>query len=173
MKYIQNVKRLLQPAVILLISSLIALTLVPGCGQPTLLTQSSAGLVVKLTLDDLTARADSILVGEVTGIASYQEANIYTLVTLSVEQTIKGESEGEVSIRIPGGEVNGQTLWVEDTPSFQLGERAVVFLGEGEGIFSIVGGFQGKFTIDNNNMVSSNVSLTEFIDQIKGILATQ
>ena len=155
--------------------ALLAASLFTGCGQPTPPSQSGGGLVEKLTLDELTAKADAILVGEVTDIASYQEGegNIYTLITFSVEQTIKGESEGEVSIRIPGGEVNGQTLWVEDTPSFQLGERAVLFLEEGEGIFSVVGGFQGKFAIDNNDMVSGNVSLTEFIDQIKGILATQ
>ena len=94
MQYRQNMKKFLHTVVILLISSLIALTLVPGCGQPTPPSQSGAGLVEKLTIDELAARADSILIGEVTDIAYYQEANIYTLVTLSVEQTIKGESEG-------------------------------------------------------------------------------
>lgn len=127
----------------------------------------------QLTLDELAARAESILVGEVTDIASYKEANIYTLVTLSVEQTIKGETGGQVTIRLPGGEVDGLGLQVEDVPSFESGERAVVFLEEGEGIFSVVGGFQGKFTIDRNNMVSGTMSLTEFIDQIRDILAKQ
>jgi len=69
--------------------------------------------------------------------------------------------------------LNGQTLWVEDAPSFQLGERAVLFLEESEGIFSVVGSFQGKFTIDKNNMISGNMSLAEFVDQIRGILASQ
>ena len=153
--------------------ALLPASLFTGCGQPTPPPQSSSGLVEKLTLDELAAKSDSILIGEITDIACYQEANIYTLVTLSLEQTIKGENEGEEFIRVPGGELNGQTLWVEDAPSFQLGERAVLFLEEGEGIFSVVGSFQGKFTIDKNNMVSGNVSLTEFVDQIRGILASQ
>jgi hypothetical protein len=62
-------------------------------------------------------------------------------------------------------------MWVEDAPSFQLGERAVVFLDKGEGIFAVVGGFQGKFGIDKNNMASSNKPLTNFIDQLKAQLA--
>lgn len=55
---------------------------------------SAFALVEQLTLGELTAKAESILVGEVTDITSYQEGegNIYTLATLSVEQTIKGET---------------------------------------------------------------------------------
>ena len=126
----------------------------------------------QLTLDGLTAKAASILIGEVTDIASYKESegNIYTQVTLSIAQTIKGETQGEVVISVLGGELDGQTLWVEDAPSFQLGERAVVFLEEDEGIFSVVGGFQGKFSIDNNNIVSGKLPLFQFIDQIRDIL---
>jgi len=158
---------------------LLVLAGMAGCalspGAPNTPSQSGQGLVEKLTLDELTLRADAILVGEVTDIANYQEGegNIYTLVTLSVEQTIKGESEGEAVIRVLGGEVNGQVLWVEDAPRFQSGERAVVFLNNGEGAFAVVGGFQGKFTIDKNNMVSGNMSLTEFIEQLRNILAKQ
>jgi len=142
-----------------------------GCspGSPS---QGTAGLVVKLTLEQLAAEADSILVGKVVNITSYQEGkgNIYTRVTLSVEQSIKGKTGGEVVIRVPGGELNGQTMWVEDTPSFQLGERAVVFLDKGGGTFTVVGGFQGKFTVNSNNMVGDKL-LTEFIGQIQAILA--
>jgi hypothetical protein len=88
-----------------------------------------------------------------------------------VEQTIKGETGGEVVIRVVGGEVGGLVLMVTDTPSFQSGERVVVFLDKGEGIFTVVGGFQGKLTIDKNNRVSGDKPLTEFIDQIKDALA--
>ena len=133
--------------------------------------QGGQGLVEKLTLDELTARADCILVGEVSDIACYRkgEGNIYTLVTLSVEQAIKGQPQEEIAVGIPGGELNSQTLWVEDVPSFQSGERVVVFLEESEGVFSVAGGFQGKFSIGRNNMVSGNILLSEFIDQIRQI----
>lgn len=128
----------------------------------------------QLTLEYLAAKADSILVGGVNNVTYYQEGegNIYTQVTLSAEQTIKGETGGEVVIRVPGGKVDGLEMVVTGTPSFQLGERVVVFLDkEAEGIFTVVGGFQGKFTIDNN-MVGDK-PLTEFIDQIEDILSRQ
>ncbi len=47
MEYIQNMKRFLQPAVILLISSLVALTLVPGCGQWGETKQTTVELINK------------------------------------------------------------------------------------------------------------------------------
>lgn len=157
---------------LLVLAGMVGCALSPGA--PNAPSQSSQGLVEKLTLDDLALRADSILVGEVTDITVNKEGegNIYTMVTLSVEQPIKGETEGEVVIRVLGGEVDGQALWVEDTPSFQSGERAVVFLNKGGASFAVVGGFQGKFTI-RNDTVSGDMSLTEFIDRIKDILAKQ
>jgi len=137
----------------------------PGDGQPV-----PESIVEKLTLDELTVKADSILVAKVTDIACYQEGEgrIYTLITLEVEQTIKGAVQEKAMIKVPGGEVDGLGLWVEDVPEFQLGERAVVFLEESGGIFSVVGGFQGKFGIDKNNMVSGDMPLSVFIDQIRG-----
>ena len=161
--------------ILALVCLLVGGVIVNSCGRletPEPPSQVGQGLVEKLTLDELTAKAGSILIGEVTNIACYKEAegNIYTLVTFSVEQTIKGEIEDEVVIRTPGGELNGQTLWVEDVPTFQLRERAVVFLEESEGVFSVVGGFQGKFSIDENNVVGGNIPLSEFIDQIREIV---
>lgn len=159
---------------LVMLAFIVVTLLATSCQQATPPPPSDGGLVGKLTLEQLAAKANSILVGKVTNIACYQEGkgNIYTLVTLSVEQTIKGETEGEVVIRVLGGEVGELEMMVTDTPSFQVGERAVVFLDKGEGIFTVVGGFQGKFTIDENNMVG-NIPLTEFIDQIEAILASQ
>lgn len=129
---------------------------------------SASALVEQLTLDELTAKADSILVGEVTDIACYQEGkgNIYTLVIVSVEQAVKGEPGREVVIRLPGGEVNGFRLWVEDTPNFQLGERTVVFLEEAGDASKVCGWYQGKFTVKDDLIVERNQSLTSFIADI-------
>jgi hypothetical protein len=130
-------------------------------------------LIEKLTLEQLTTRAVSILVGQVTSIVSHEEGsgNIYTVVTLTVEQVIKGENAQKVSVRVAGGEVNGQKLWVEDAPSFAQGERVLVFLEETGSNLSVVGGVQGKLAIDEKNMVDGDFPLTEFIDQIRNILA--
>jgi hypothetical protein len=128
----------------------------------------------KLTLEQIAPKADSILVGKVTDVTYYQEGEgaIYTQVTLYAEQTIKGETGMEVVVRVPGGKVDGLEMMVTDTPGFDLGESAVVFLQRNdEGIFTVVGGFQGKFTIDNN-MVGDK-TLAKFIDQIRDILSRQ
>ena len=137
-------------------------------------SQSVRGLVEKLTLDDLAARANLILLGEAIDVVYQKEANdsIYTLVTFSVEQIFKGETADEVVIRVPGGKLDGQIQVVEDSPSFQLGEGAVVFLEKGDGISRVFGGSQGKFTIDKDNMVS-NMPLQEFVEQVKNAVAKQ
>ena len=137
---------------------------------------TGSGLVEQLTLEQLVMGADYIVVGTVTDMISQSDAqhgSINTLVTLSAEDWIKGSLEGQIVITLPGGEMNGKWLWVEDAPSFQLGERAVVFLEESEDTFTVVGGFQGKFSIDKNNMVSGKLPLTQFIEQLRDIAAKQ
>ncbi len=136
---------------------------------------TASALVEQLTLDELAAEADSILVGEVTDIVSYEEGkgNIYTLVTISVEQLIKGESMGEVVVRLLGGEVDGLGLWVEDVPNFQLGERTVVFLEEAENAFEVYGWYQGKFTVRDNRVIERNQSLTNFMADISQAMEAQ
>jgi hypothetical protein len=137
-------------------------------------SKSVSGLVEKLTLDDLAARADLVLLGKAVDVTGHEEAsgNVYTLVTFSVEQFFKGETANQVVVSVPGGKLDGQIQVVEDAPSFQLGERVVVFLEKGDGIFRVLGGFQGKFTIDKNNMVG-NVPLQEFVEQVRNAIAKQ
>jgi len=137
-------------------------------------SQSASGLVEKLTLDDLAARANLVVLGEVVDVVYQKEANgnIYTLATLSVGQTFKGGTIKEVVISTPGGKLDGKILEVEDAPNFQLGESAIVFLEKGDVIFRVTGGFQGKFTIDKNNMVG-NVPLQHFVEQVKNTIAKQ
>jgi hypothetical protein len=128
----------------------------------------------KLNPKQLAAGADFIIVGKVASIAYYQQGtgNIYTLATLAVEQNIKGKTEAEVVIRVPGGEAGGLSLMVTDNPGFRKGERALVFLKKDEGNFTVVGGLYGKVTIDENNAVGGK-PLTGFIEQFKDITARQ
>jgi hypothetical protein len=136
---------------------------------------SAFALVEQVTLDELASKADSIIIGEVIDITSNQEGegNIYTLVTISVEQAIKGETQGEVVIRLPGGEVDGLGLWVEDAPSFKVGERTVVFLAEVDSAFEVCGWYQGKFTVQDDRIVETNQSLTSFMADISQAMEAQ
>jgi len=136
------------------------------------LSQSKSGIVVKLSLEELIIRADLVLLGEVVSIASRQEnnGNINTQVILSVKQTLKGLHTNEVTITVPGGTVGGQTQASEDAVRFLIGEKVVVFLEQvGESLY-VFGGFQGKFTVDENNNVN-NTPVSQFIEQIKNATA--
>jgi hypothetical protein len=132
----------------------------------------SSGLVVKMSLDDLAAKANLVILGKVVNVVYQKEANgnIYTLVTFSVEQIFKGETAQEMVISVPGGKFDGLIQLVEGTPTFQLSERAVVFLEKGDGIFRVIGGFQGEFTINEGNMVG-NVPLQQFVIQVNNAIA--
>jgi len=165
--------------IVVLLVSIGVLALFPACtsGGGTINpppSQSASGLVEKLTLDDLAARANLVVLGEVVDVVYQKEANgnIYTLATLSVGQTFKGGTIKEVVISTPGGKLDGKTLEVEGAPNFQLGESVIVFLEKGDGIFRVIGGFQGKFTIDKNNMVG-NVPLQQFVEQVRDAVAKQ
>jgi len=165
--------------IVVLLVSIGVLALFPACtsGEGTMNlppSQSASGLVEKLTLDDLAARANLVVLGEAVDIVYQKEANgnIYTLATLSVGQTFKGRTIKEVVISTPGGKLDGKILEVEGAPNFQLGESAIVFLEKGDGIFRVIGEFQGKFTIDKNNMVG-NVPLQQFVEQVRNAVAKQ
>jgi hypothetical protein len=84
------------------------------------------------SLEGLTNGADSIIVGTVVERSSYwndEHTGIYTSVVLSVEERLKGTaSQDKITVTLPGGEVDGMWEWVSDMPSFEQGEKAVVFL---------------------------------------------
>jgi hypothetical protein len=131
-----------------------------------------SGMMVKMDLRDLTLKSEMIATGTVRSV-SYQKdgnSNIFTLVTLTVEQVVKGDSLVEVPIRVAGGTLDGKSVTVEDAPAFTQGEKVIVFLRKQDNItYSVVGGFQGKFTIVND--LVGNVPLSQFIKQIQGYIS--
>ncbi|MFH1382972.1 MAG: hypothetical protein ABIH70_08820 [Chloroflexota bacterium] len=175
------VARYLPPPVIILAVLLVAALVVSGCATPEPPASPppkptdgmiSAPLMVKLTLDDLTAAATNIIVGKVTTINSQWNAehtSINTDVTLAVEQQVKGSwNQSEITVQVPGGQVGTVTQWVEDSPGFSAGEHVLVFLELYDNIFRVVGGIQGKFVIgDDGRIAGSDESLAGLIEQIK------
>ena len=111
------------------------------------LAQSAFGLMEKIEVSELTAQADLIVVGEVKKIESrWDKEGFFTYITIVVEQSLKGNANQEVSVRVIGGEVGDIGLKVSDEPEFKLGEKVKVFL-KGKEIYDIVGLYQGKYTI--------------------------
>jgi hypothetical protein len=89
-----------------------------------------AATFVGMTERRLVRTADAIVIGaveHVEGVASADGA-IRTLVTVSVERTLKGRVDRTVTLRLPGGSVNGRGFWIPGSPRFTVGERQLLFL---------------------------------------------
>ena len=124
----------------------------------------------KMETAELTKESDSIVMGTVTKIASLYDRGFFTDVTIMAEQFIKGNVTPEITVRIPGGEINGVSLKVSDTPIFNQGERVILFIKKSKvGNYNIVEGLhQGKLTIDkNNSVIEKSLPLDTVIQEIK------
>jgi len=136
---------------------------------------SELGFQEELTLQQKAIKADLILVGKVTDAETREEPKgmIYTYITVSIEENIKGNpGKDKIIIRVTGGEVDGIAAIWEGMPSFSKGERVLVFLLQdlrfSPDCFFLVRGNQGKYSIAPNNIVLSiGKPLPEFVDEIR------
>jgi hypothetical protein len=109
--------------------------------------------VVPPKLDELVAESDAIVRGVVAEVRaeefdSPQGRGIRTLVTLRVEQTLKGSAEETITLVQLGGVVKGRALRVVGLPEFKVGERQIVFVaGNGRVICPVIGGGFGRFLV--------------------------
>lgn len=139
------------------------------------ISEGAAGIMEELSLEGLTSQADLIVVGTVTHFNSYwnpEHTHIFTDVSLSVETTVKGVvGTEEVVVRLAGGQVEGITQWASDSPSLALGERVLLFLRSQEGgTFSVVGGFQGEYAVEGEEVAGQGKPLAQLISEIEKIM---
>jgi len=127
--------------------------------------------VEKLTLEELTNRASTIVRGGVVGLKSHWDedhAVIYTSVTISITDYLKGGTGAkELTIEVPGGIVGEIGLTVSDVPRFEADQEVILFLEEH---FQVVGWFQGKYTIVDNIVAEKGIPVNQFIGQIHAIM---
>ena len=108
-----------------------------------------------LAVEELTRRAELIVIGEVISLASElfaSEGQIITRIDVRVDEALKG-TPGRASLHLqqPGGRVGEVTRDVAGMPTFAQGERVLLFLGRrGDGGLAVVGLFQGKFTLQRD-----------------------
>src|SRR6185369_6194619 len=90
---------------------------------------SFATSVERLNLEDLVKKARSIIVGKVTASRTYWSADhkfILTDYTVSVDESVKGQSPRSMAITTVGGKIGDLKLYVACMPSFVKGEDAVI-----------------------------------------------
>jgi hypothetical protein len=108
-----------------------------------------------LTVEDLARRAELVVLGEVTSVASELQAarsQITTRVDVRVNETLKGQAgSNPLQFRQAGGRMGDMTSEVAGAARFVAGERVLLFLARGaEGSLGIVGRFQGKFAVERD-----------------------
>jgi len=85
--------------------------------------------VSHLDLDEITDRADQIVIGEVSEVVSRRApGGIVTEVTVDVFDTLLGTPASELTLTLPGGRVSGETLTVSGVPHLLVGHDLLLFL---------------------------------------------
>jgi 5-hydroxyisourate hydrolase-like protein (transthyretin family) len=144
-------------SLLLLVMALVSIMVFPGSVQAEKpLTE----------FESLAEGADTIVIGQVDQqISRWNEEHtrINSWVTLKVEESLKGDIESDnITLSLPGGEVDGITQVVSDTPSFYNGERAAVLLSrQRENTYEIYGLNKGKYTLGKGELVGGRVSLED------------
>ena len=74
--------------------------------------------------------ADVIIEGEVikTKVSEAKKGQISTLVDVKVFRYVKGEGKGVVTLKVPGGCLDGMCMEASGTPRFQVGQKGFLCL---------------------------------------------
>lgn len=122
------------------------------------------GTLIRQSLEEMARAADLVVVGKVTGIRSFWNADrslIISHVTISVSDVVKGNDRpAEVVVRQAGGEIRSEDIGqrISGSAHFAPGEELVVFLqappafekqqvGATESYYRLVGREQGKYAV--------------------------
>jgi len=125
--------------------SIALLALLLGLGRA-----ANAMVVMQRDFPELVALAEQIAVGTVTDIKEGADPSgaPATYVTFSDLTVLKGDVGDTLTLRFYGGESGGVVVRIADMPTFNLGERTVVFVaGNGQAVCPLVGVWQGRFHV--------------------------
>ena len=127
------------------LGGVIAAAIIAAVGRP-----ASATIVVSLDLAQLVQSADIVACGRVVDVSSVRVDGRYsdTLVTLAPSALLKGEADGDIVFRVPGGETGRYRTVVVGAPVLRVNDELVVFLaGQPPRIPHVVGFSQGVLPI--------------------------
>jgi hypothetical protein len=124
--------------------SLLAAILLPHAARATTLA--------RLSLDQLAAGSDAVARARCTGSESrWENGSIWTVTTLEVVDTLKGNLSPEIVVRLPGGRVGHLIATVDGVPKFHPGDEAILFLEQSPaGGFTVAGWVEGTFRISRD-----------------------
>jgi hypothetical protein len=135
-------------------------------------TPASATTVERMELPQLVSSSDNIIQGRVESLESRYEGNrIYTYISITVDEPLKGAARKAVLVRQLGGSIGAKRTWIPGMPQFTGGSQVIVFLRDRhDGTFDVAGLNQGKYDI-NNDFAVANISGVTLIDPKTGAMS--
>lgn len=112
-----------------------------------------ATTVVPPTFDELVDKAETIFQGNVTEVKSQwvgegAQRYIVSYVTFRVKDSLKGGPGEKYTLRMFGGEVDGEGMAVADAPKFAVGDEDILFVeNNGSQVVPLVGMMHGRFHV--------------------------
>ena len=120
-----------------------------------------AAVVIPADLSELTSEARAIVHGRVVATDAHWvdgRRSIETLVTVQVDDTLKGQARREITFRVPGGQMGPYRSFMVGAPLFEPGDEIVVFLGaQGPAIPHVLGFNQGVYRVSADAVGSRRV----------------
>jgi hypothetical protein len=139
----------------------------------------SSALMLRRSMNELVADSELIAVGSVKSIQNeVMDGHARTRITLVTEKRSDlGPVPDSIDLVVPGGRMGDVIQWVSDTPSFQVGERALVMLRrDGSPDWTVTGQYQGKFHVAKDDRIGGSAetldSLISQIEQVRSGKAT-
>jgi hypothetical protein len=128
---------------LLALSAVAAALLAQGFAQATTLPYKG--------VDKLVAEADGIVIGTVRQVQAAEDSqkDIETYVTLDNLKVLGGRyAAPTLTLRMKGGRVDNEILFIDGTPQFKQDERVLMFVqGNGRDLVPLVGWTQGVFRL--------------------------
>jgi hypothetical protein len=122
-----------------------------------LLAAASAAVAPRMTAEELVAQSELIVRGHVTRSWPAWDSRhkyIWTHYEVAVAEMLRGLYSTTVTVSEPGGTLDGVSMQTSGAVPFAAGEDAVLFLYKTPiGYWRVVGGPQGKFTVDREGRV--------------------
>jgi len=110
-----------------------------------------------LSMEQMAQGARAIVIGQCTGtVSKWVERRLVTEATISVSESLKGDTGETLTVEIPGGvDAQGKfklAMTYAGAPQISLDEKVFLFLTgpeDGSNSYSVMGFEQGKFSVGN------------------------
>ena len=124
------------------------------CGALALAAPAGASTFLAISQEELIGQAESVVQGRVIEVVSFwnrEGTAIMTEAMLEIEDTLLGPDRSHVRLVTFGGEVDGYVIEAHGFPTFEKGQRLLLFLEPSrkseDGAHRVLGYRQGEFEI--------------------------